>query len=90
MASPTEKLSGIHRFEPVTPDLVLDALDTVGLRGDGRLMAPSSYENRVCQVHWKMAGGQVLPAQAVSSSASGRPRHIAELIKTCNPTSQGK
>jgi hypothetical protein len=29
---------------------VLDALDSVGLRGDGRLTALSSYENRVYQV----------------------------------------
>ncbi len=50
MASPPEKLSGIHPFETLTPDLVLDALDTLGLRGDGRLMALSSYENRVYQV----------------------------------------
>jgi len=40
-----------HAFESLTPDLVLDALDTVGLRGDGRLTALSSYENRVYQVH---------------------------------------
>ena len=39
-----------HAFETLTPDLVLDALDSVGLRGDGRLTALSSYENRVYQV----------------------------------------
>ena len=39
-----------HAFESLTPDLVLDALDSVGLRGDGRLTALSSYENRVYQV----------------------------------------
>ncbi len=39
-----------HPFETLTPDQVLDALDTVGLRGDGRLTALSSYENRVYQV----------------------------------------
>ena len=39
-----------HPFESLTPDLVLDALDTVSLRGDGRLTALSSYENRVYQV----------------------------------------
>jgi Ser/Thr protein kinase RdoA (MazF antagonist) len=50
MASSTEKLSGIHPFETLTPDVVLDALDTAGLRGDGRLTALSSYENRVYQV----------------------------------------
>ena len=40
-----------HAYEPLTPDLVLDALASVGLMGDGRLMALSSYENRVYQVH---------------------------------------
>jgi Ser/Thr protein kinase RdoA (MazF antagonist) len=39
-----------HPFETLTPDMVLDALDSVGLRGDGRLIALSSYENRVYQV----------------------------------------
>ncbi len=39
-----------HPFATLTPDLVLDALDSVGLRGDGRLTALSSYENRVYQV----------------------------------------
>ena len=32
------------------PDTVLDALDTVGFRGDGRFIALNSYENRVYQV----------------------------------------
>jgi Ser/Thr protein kinase RdoA (MazF antagonist) len=40
-----------HAFEPLTPDVVLDALASVGLMGDGRLMALSSYENRVYQAH---------------------------------------
>lgn len=38
-----------HAFESLTPDTVLDALESVGLRGDGRLTALSSYENRVYQ-----------------------------------------
>ncbi len=40
----------LHPFEQLTPDAVLDALSSVGLHGDGRLMALSSYENRVYQV----------------------------------------
>jgi Ser/Thr protein kinase RdoA (MazF antagonist) len=39
-----------HPFAELSPDLVLDALDSVGLRGDGRLLALNSYENRVYQV----------------------------------------
>jgi Ser/Thr protein kinase RdoA (MazF antagonist) len=37
-------------FAGLTPDVVLDALDSVGLRGDGRMLALNSYENRVYQV----------------------------------------
>ena len=39
-----------HAFDRLTPDVVLDALASVGLLGDGRLTALSSYENRVYQV----------------------------------------
>jgi Ser/Thr protein kinase RdoA (MazF antagonist) len=34
----------------LTPDTVLDALDNIGLRTDGRLLTLNSYENRVFQV----------------------------------------
>lgn len=50
MATSSDALSRTHPFETLTPDQVLDALDGVGLRGDGRLTALSSYENRVYQV----------------------------------------
>ena len=39
--------SSRHPFEQLTPDFVMDALASVGLMGDGRLMALNSYENRV-------------------------------------------
>jgi Ser/Thr protein kinase RdoA (MazF antagonist) len=37
-------------FAHLTPDTVLDGLETIGLYGDGRLLALNSYENRVYQV----------------------------------------
>ncbi len=36
-------------FSALTPDVVLDALDSIGMRSDGRLLALNSYENRVYQ-----------------------------------------
>jgi len=42
--------SSIHPYEQLSPDVVLDALASVGLFGDGRLLALSSYENRVYQI----------------------------------------
>ncbi len=39
-----------HPYELLTPDVVLDALSSVGLHGDGRLLGLSSYENRVYQI----------------------------------------
>ncbi len=40
----------VHAFESLQPDVVMDALASVGLYGDGRQMALSSYENRVYQL----------------------------------------
>ncbi|MFO1351482.1 MAG: serine/threonine protein kinase [Gammaproteobacteria bacterium] len=37
-------------YAGLTPDCVLAALDSVGLHGDGRLLALNSYENRVYQI----------------------------------------
>ena len=37
-------------YQRLTPDCMLDALNSVGLRSDGRLLALNSYENRVYQV----------------------------------------
>jgi len=37
-------------YAGLDPEVVLDALDAVGLRGDGRLIQLNSYENRVFQV----------------------------------------
>ncbi|MEQ1602152.1 MAG: serine/threonine protein kinase [Methylophilaceae bacterium] len=37
-------------FADLSPELILDALDSVGLYSDGRLLALNSYENRVYQV----------------------------------------
>lgn len=37
-------------FSSLTPDVVLDALESVDLYSDGRLLALNSYENRVYQV----------------------------------------
>jgi len=46
-------------YSGLTPDVVLDALDTIGVRGDGRLLALNSYENRVYQV-WREDGPAVV------------------------------
>jgi len=39
-----------HPYSALNPECVLDALDSIGLRGDGRLLGLNSYENRVYQV----------------------------------------
>jgi len=40
----------MHPYAALTPEVVLDAVAAAGLRPDGRLLALSSYENRVYQV----------------------------------------
>jgi Ser/Thr protein kinase RdoA (MazF antagonist) len=39
-----------HPYDRLTPDLILDAVESVGLRADGRQLALNSYENRVYQI----------------------------------------
>jgi Ser/Thr protein kinase RdoA (MazF antagonist) len=40
----------MHPYAALTPEVVLDALSALGLRPDGRMLALSSYENRVYQI----------------------------------------
>ena len=44
-------LSNLHPYTALTPDVVQDALASVGLWGDGRMTALNSFENRVYQAH---------------------------------------
>ncbi len=39
-----------HPFDRLSPDFILESLESLGLRCDGHLMALNSYENRVYQV----------------------------------------
>src|SRR5690606_12774595 len=39
-----------HPFSTLTPDLVLDAVESLGYLSDARVLALNSYENRVYQV----------------------------------------
>ena len=39
-----------HPYDALTPDLILDSVESGGLRCDGRLLALNSFENRVYQV----------------------------------------
>jgi len=49
MPATNDKPNG-HPYDTLTPDVVLDAVDTAGYLSDGRLLALNSYENRVYQV----------------------------------------
>ena len=63
----------LHAYETLTPDVVLDALASVGLVGDGRLLALSSYENRVYQIHLETAVGNAEAAGDVVVAKFYRP-----------------
>jgi len=48
-ASPKDPASA-QAFARLTPDAVVDAMESLGLEGDGRVLALNSYENRVFRV----------------------------------------
>ncbi|MEO5843603.1 MAG: serine/threonine protein kinase [Caldimonas sp.] len=61
-ADPSETgAGGPAPYTDLSPGGVLDALDAVGLQGDGRLIQLNSYENRVFQVF--LEGGRVVVAK---------------------------
>ena len=73
-------------YADLTPDAVLDALESISLRGDGRMLALNSYENRVYQVSLeddsyvvakfyrpqRWSDAQILEDHAFSLDLSGR------------------
>ncbi len=61
----------MHPYAALTPEVVLDAVSELGLRPDGRLLALSSYENRVYQV-WLEDGAPVGGRAGRGSCAGGR------------------
>jgi Ser/Thr protein kinase RdoA (MazF antagonist) len=87
-------------YEGLTPDTVLDALDSAGLRGDGRLLALNSYENRVYQVSLEDGGyvvakfyrperwskAQILEEHAFSLELSEREIPVVSPLKIENRT----
>jgi Ser/Thr protein kinase RdoA (MazF antagonist) len=58
-----------HAFETLTPEVVLSALEAAGVRCDGRLMALSSYENRVYLAHTE-------PSAADERSGAAAPEAV--------------
>jgi Ser/Thr protein kinase RdoA (MazF antagonist) len=59
MLSTSATVTGLHPYQALTPDVVMDALASVGLFGDGRQLALNSYENRVYQLHLEDGGAVV-------------------------------
>ena len=65
LPDPSAAPAQAHPYSLLTPDLVLDALASVGALGDGRLQALSSYENRVylVQLEQPCAGNDAVVAK---------------------------
>ncbi len=49
-------MTGARPYDGLTPEVALDALEAAGWRGDGRLLALNSYENRVYQASLEEGG----------------------------------
>jgi Ser/Thr protein kinase RdoA (MazF antagonist) len=74
-----------HPFSLLDPDCILDALQSAGWFGDGRLLALNSYENRVYQV-WLDDGSSVVakfyrPARWTDAQILEEHRFTAELAE---------
>jgi Ser/Thr protein kinase RdoA (MazF antagonist) len=81
----TDAPAGTHPFSRLTPDRILDLLEAAGWRGDGRLLALNSYENRVYQA-WLEDGGTVVakfyrPQRWTDEQILEEHRYTAELAE---------
>lgn len=74
-----------HPFASLTPECVLDALDSVGQFSDGRLLALNSYENRVYQVGMEEGAPVVVkfyrPQRWSDAAIAEEHRFVAELVE---------
>ena len=74
-----------HPFSALGPDCVLDALASVKLHGDGRLLALNSYENRVYQVGREEGGPVVVkfyrPERWSDAAILEEHAFVAELVE---------
>lgn len=72
-------------YAGLDPDTVLNALDSVGLRGDGRLIALNSYENRVYLVYLEDAAPVVVkfyrPGRWSDAQIAEEHGFVAELAR---------
>ena len=53
-------------YAGLTPDTVLDAMASIGLHGDGRMLSLNSYENRVYQLYLDALPGEQTPDSVVT------------------------
>lgn len=72
-----------HPYAALTPETMLDAVDACGYRCDGRMIALSSYENRVYQF-WLEDGSQIVakfyrPERWTDEAIEEEQRFAAEL-----------
>jgi len=78
-------MTSSHPFSALTPECVLDALASVGLEGDGRLLALNSFENRVYQVGIDGEPPLVVkfyrPARWTDEQILEEHRFVAELVE---------
>jgi Ser/Thr protein kinase RdoA (MazF antagonist) len=85
--SPTQSsIQSLIPFEQLTPDTVVDALASLGLFGDGRLMSLNSYENRVYLAHLETERpGHHDPANPADPTDLADPAPEAVVLKFYRP-----
>lgn len=79
------RMSDAAPYASLTPDRILDALDSVGIVGDGRLLGLNSYENRVYLVYCEDAAPMVVkfyrPARWSDAQILEEHAFVAELVE---------
>ena len=71
-----------HPYEALTPDVMLDAVETFGVRCDGSFLALNSYENRVYQIG--LEDGDYVVVKFYRDDRGRRSlAHVCQTSETC-------
>ena len=78
-------VAAMSDYDSLTPERILDAVESAGYRCDGRLLALNSYENRVYQT-W-LDDGAILVAKFYRPNRWSNAQILEEHALATKPTS---
>ena len=78
-----------HPYDALTPEVILDAVETFGVRATGALLALNGYENRVYRVDGKPTASWS-PSSTARTAGRTRPSSRKTASRRCSPSTKSR